>query len=445
MKNRDLDKIYQEGLKDQEVTPPEGLWEKIADRLPQEPSNRRALPFWFPLVGTAAVLLLLFNIYILTHNSAETANEVTHESHPEIQEGEESQDHPITTQEFNQTIQSIVADFENRLQEANKNIDSLKQVTKKYNVLVSEENDTRIAEAPVSETHSTAGDSLRGEPRESTRTFNPQNHLPSIVQSVPTQPAGAEDAPSSPAVERDSMQDASLLIQEPRLEEQVAFDDLSDTEQAQKRNRFSVSTRIAPIFFETGGGNIFDQQFSQKKATSEVSFAYGINIAYNISDRVRLRSGLNKVEVGYQTQEVPYNSAVQSPALEASEKASTMSSPAPGELNQQLGFFEIPLEMEYVLVDKKFEISLVGGASSLFLDKNNVSLHSSVFTADLGEANNLNKTSFTTNLGLGINYNLTKELKFNLEPMFKYQLNTFKNTGVNPYLFGLYTGFSIHF
>lgn len=444
MKNRDLDKIYQEGLKDQQITPPDGTWEKIASRLPQEPVQRRALPIWFPLVGAAAVLLLLFNIYLLTQNSTEAPKAVTHESIPDTRD-EETGDHPITTQELNQTIQTLVADFENRLQEANKNIDSLKQITRKYHTLISKEEISQLAETQVNERKSSTGQTPSQETREHLTINNQQDHVPSIVQSVPTQPAGAEDAPSTPAAERDPEQDASILIQEPSLEEQLAFDDLSDKNQTEKKNRFSVSTRVAPIFFETGGANLFDQQFSQKKATSEVSFAYGVNIAYNISDRVKLRSGLNKVEVGYQTQEVPYNAAVRSTTLDATESAFTMSSPAPGELNQQLGFFEIPLEMEYVLIDKKFEISLVGGASSLFLDKNNVSLHSSVFSADLGEANNLNKTSFTTNLGLGINYNLTQELKFNLEPMFKYQLNTFKNSDVNPYLFGIYTGFSIHF
>lgn len=444
MKNRDLDKIYREGLKDQEIAPPTDLWEKIESQLPEQKVRSRSYPLWIPMVGAAAVLLLLFNIYLLVDpNPGGGPGSVTHESVP-INLEEQPNVNPITTEEFNQTIQSIVTDFENRLQEANRSIDSLKQITRSYNLPVSHENDTQITEAQVKDKNATSEEAARIEPRENDKIVNQENHLPSIVQSVPTQAAGAEDAPSTPAVERETKEEAPTLLLDNSLEEQLAFEDI-DTEEHERRNRFSVSTRIAPIFFETGGGNIFDQQFSQKKASGEVSFAYGVNIAYNISDRVKLRSGLNKVEVGYQTQEVPYNSAVQSTTLDATERASTMSSPAPGELNQQLGFFEIPLEMEYVLIDKKFEISLVGGASSLFLDKNNVSLRSSVFTADLGEANNLNKTSFTTNFGLGINYNLTQELKFNLEPMIKYQLNTFKTSDVNPYIFGIYTGFSIHF
>ena len=38
-------------------------------------------------------------------------------------------------------------------------------------------------------------------------------------------------------------------------------------------------------------------------------------------------------------------------------------------------------------------------------------------------------------------------LKFNLEPTFKYQLNAYDNTSgnFNPYIIGVYTGFSYKF
>jgi hypothetical protein len=55
--------------------------------------------------------------------------------------------------------------------------------------------------------------------------------------------------------------------------------------------------------------------------------------------------------------------------------------------------------------------------------------------------------SFSANLGLGVDYNLSEKFKLNLEPMVKYQLKTFDTpTGdVQPYFFGVYTGFSYKF
>jgi hypothetical protein len=64
----------------------------------------------------------------------------------------------------------------------------------------------------------------------------------------------------------------------------------------------------------------------------------------------------------------------------------------------------------------------------------------------LGEAHNLNNISFSTNIGMGIDYNISPRFQWNLEPIFKYQLNTFSNTpGVKPYNFGIYSGFSFKF
>ncbi|MBT8252509.1 MAG: hypothetical protein KJN68_00940, partial [Bacteroidia bacterium] len=67
--------------------------------------------------------------------------------------------------------------------------------------------------------------------------------------------------------------------------------------------------------------------------------------------------------------------------------------------------------------------------------------------SELGEASNINSTSFSANLGMGMKYKVSKRINLNLEPVFKYQLNTFKDTSGNfkPYTIGVYTGFSFKF
>jgi hypothetical protein len=65
----------------------------------------------------------------------------------------------------------------------------------------------------------------------------------------------------------------------------------------------------------------------------------------------------------------------------------------------------------------------------------------------LGEASNINSTSYSANFGLGLNYNVSEKIKINLEPTFKYQINTFRNTSgdFQPYFIGIYTGLSYKF
>ena len=52
-----------------------------------------------------------------------------------------------------------------------------------------------------------------------------------------------------------------------------------------------------------------------------------------------------------------------------------------------------------------------------------------------------------TNIGLGLDYDLSNELDFNLRPTFKYQLNTFdpSTTELRPYIIAIYTGFTYSF
>ena len=55
--------------------------------------------------------------------------------------------------------------------------------------------------------------------------------------------------------------------------------------------------------------------------------------------------------------------------------------------------------------------------------------------------------SYSANFGIGVNYSISKQLRFNLEPTFKYQINTFNDTSGNfqPFFIGVYTGLSFKF
>jgi hypothetical protein len=83
----------------------------------------------------------------------------------------------------------------------------------------------------------------------------------------------------------------------------------------------------------------------------------------------------------------------------------------------------------------------------LFLGNNEISVKADNFTDVLGEANNLSTVSFSTNVGLGLDYKLSKKFTFNIEPMFKYQLNPYTDSSVNfkPYYLGVYSGLSFKF
>ena len=97
--------------------------------------------------------------------------------------------------------------------------------------------------------------------------------------------------------------------------------------------------------------------------------------------------------------------------------------PLEGRMVQQLGYVEVPLEL------------------------NSVILESNQLMTEMGEANNANDVNFSTNIGLGFNYEISQRLQLNVEPIFKYQLNTFSESAGNfrPYAVGVYSGLNFRF
>jgi hypothetical protein len=78
---------------------------------------------------------------------------------------------------------------------------------------------------------------------------------------------------------------------------------------------------------------------------------------------------------------------------------------------------------------------------------NAVLLESNELVTEMGEANNVNNFNFSANFGMGFNYEIAPKFQINLEPVFKYQLNTFTNTAgsFRPYSIGVYSGLRFKF
>jgi hypothetical protein len=239
-------------------------------------------------------------------------------------------------------------------------------------------------------------------------------------------------------------------------------------------NRWEVSPNVGPVYYSSfGNGSSIDPSFADNSQTGEVNFSYGAAVSYVISEKLSLRTGINNVNLSYSTGDIelgtgPLSAALRSvnydrssgQVLTAVDKGSIRPSPeggygvitpkAAGEeafINQSIRYYEVPMELKYALVDNKFGINMIGGFSTLFLGGSEISVEAGDFRSVLGEANNLNSLSFTTNIGVGFNYKFSNRLKFNIEPIFKYQLNPYSDSSVdfNPYYMGIYTGLSFKF
>lgn len=265
---------------------------------------------------------------------------------------------------------------------------------------------------------------------------------------------------------------AEVNVLEQLLKEKEAGENAVEKEK-EKRDKWVVSSNAAPVYFNSiSNGSPIDEQFSNNEKSYATSLSYGVGLQYNLTNKISIRSGINAININYNTNNVYYSSTLRqinatslninqnanaenlvlrnAPSPDAnilSADVENMSEATLASLNQEMGYIEIPLEMTYKILDKKIGIEVIGGMSTLVLNKNNISLVSNGSEMVIGEANNLNNIHFSSNVGLGFNYNFLKSFQFNIQPVFKYQINTFNSNSGNfkPYIVGLYSGISFSF
>lgn len=439
-RSRKIDEIYREKLRNVETPPPADSLNNIFARLPEEKQEKRILPIWYKFAGVAAALALLVTLYNLTYTN-QTENSLT--TAPIQEENKNNKIDPVSNVYREAMLRSAIilealkthnnAPVARNVEE-DMNVD---ESTKYFAGLVDNaESGEGAHHQSFSPNWAVTGSSMSGTNSESRYSFlDYVDSDPELSGSATPEEAIAGNVPK----EKNTAEN-DLIAAVENLDK-----DKDEDEKAAMKRRFSVTTTAGAIYFDNlGGGNVLDNQFADKGGSGEVTMAYGINLAYQVSEKVKLRTGVSKVSLSHQTQNVDFASAARSSAIES--ETLNLAFSRTGYLDQHLGFIEVPLEMEYAIINKKIGLSLIGGASTLFLNENEVSLKSQNSTTALGEANNLNNVSFSTNIGIGINYNLSPQFQLNLEPIFKYQLNTFNNSsGLNPYFFGIYSGLNFKF
>ena len=231
------------------------------------------------------------------------------------------------------------------------------------------------------------------------------------------------------------------------------------------RSRWAVTTQLAPVFYGSfEDGSSLDPAFSSNARTSEANVSYGVKVAYAVTDRLQLRSGFGKTNVSYTTDNVRIQDVTDAFGFLDFDGFDVVGSgtgsldglgipqeidpnaPAIG-LTQEIGYFEIPLEASFAIIDSKLGVHLVGGVSALILESQVINKTQDDITTPFGSSNNLNKLTMSGTLGMGVHYDVSKAFQFNLEPVLKVPFNSYSNNSstFKPYIFGIYTGLSYKF
>ena len=274
---------------------------------------------------------------------------------------------------------------------------------------------------------------------------------------------------------KDSTLIAEVLKETNPLEELLKEKEVgkNEDEKEEKRSKWAISTNASPVYFNSlAEGSSIDEQFNSNSKNYTTTLSIGLAGSYAINDKLSLKTGVNSINLSYNTNDVVFESRMREvnnniPTISRNANASNMVFSSKngtvneisgdvenviidnniGALKQNISYIEVPLELSYKLIDKKFGVEIIGGMSTLFLNQNNISLVTNGLEMEVGRANNLNNIHFSSNVGLGFKYSFWKSFNANFQPMFKYQINTFNQNSSNfkPYFIGLYSGISFSF
>lgn len=511
---KNIDRLFQEKFKDFEVTPDPAIWDKIKARKKQK---RRVMliPFWYRVAGVAALLAILITIgyFVPLSNSTTTTivNTNTEEKKPytnktlpknadkkDVLVTSDSQKDPsgTTDQQLKTTNSFGTEQYQNSA--ITKNVKKQERISKESNFISEVNKNQRIQKSEIAENTKNDGilnnsiETLNNQqPEKSVRIaenlildskedfIDPNNTLPANNK----QEAIADTAADKTSQIVDASDKKDEIISDPK--KRSIFDVINEQDEEKTdiaentiKNRWNITPNVAPVYYDAmGNGSSVKEEFADNSKDGEVNMSYGIQVAYQVNSKLSIRSGVHKLDLSYNTEDVGFgiapvgfsanegngNSNVPNIVVSDFNRQVSIVNPGemdvptqnlvrnqnPGVLNHSLSYIEVPLEMKYDLVDKKFGVHLIGGVSTLFLNDDTQTIISNGFKSDNIQRDefNVNDLSFSGNVGVGFNYKLSEQFQINLEPTFKYQINGFKNSSedFNPFYIGVYTGISIKF
>ena len=473
MKERkDIDRLFQEQFKDYEVLPDARVWTKIETSLKKK-KKRRVVPIWWQLGGVAAALILLFSIGF---------NQFTG-SDPSIPKPPSQEQKTVEVDNTSNSLpasnsQTDINTTDNAISDLNQDSNLANKPNTKGQNNTERSNKTKATPANTEKSNSALQLSTQNTSvaKAETEASANQNIKSSSSKEITENPRPSKfDTSIAKNTVEESIDKTINEKEKESIEEAIAnAEKLQEIAESKNEERWSIAPNIAPVYFNSlGEGSTIGSQFNENNQGSDVTMSYGIAGSYKVGKRLKVRAGINRVNFNYSTNnvlgfassEIASNSnavgistinlnsnarsltLMSSSTMNRSSAPETLKAQPTGQIQQQFGFVEVPLALEYRVVDKKLGVNLVGGFSTFFLNENEISAVFGGTSTVIGEANNLNSTSYSANFGIGLDYGITKQLNLMLEPTFKYQINTFNNTfgDFQPFFIGVYTGLSFKF
>jgi hypothetical protein len=428
LENKNIEKLFQDNLQDFEVQPSPKVWDKIESELTKK-KRKRIVPIWWISSGIAS--LIVIGILINTDFEKNTKPFIEIDSN-RINNSKETQTDISEIDRINVT-------------------DTL-QVEKSIK-------NSRKRNIPPKSFELVAS---------SSESIKPRKYVTSNVFLKDLQVDGKI------AMENLFIEKIEFKKKERELEKRNFIAEVTNKETSENTRTESSKWSISPVLGVLSSqsfteASAIDSNFNENKISSPQTFSYGLSLAYQLTNKLSIKSGVQIQNMSFTTENVSFvdNSFVTNNLsnINFDNQANLLYVNAEdfsalnflnlanlditeGILSQVVNYIEVPMELKYQVLDKKLiRTNIVSGISTLFLNEHSIRAESAIFSGTIGEANNLNRINFSANLGFDVEFNLSKTLLLNINPMFKAQLNTFSEDSTNfkPYIIGIYSGLRYKF
>ena len=459
---KNIDQLFNERFANHQADPPSHVWDKVQARLEKDKKDR-VIAIWWRTVGVAASLALIISLAGLLDA---TQSNVVVEQQQNIEQS------PAANPKIDKALEINLRQDKPRVATSNTAAQNNAITPQaKINDNTVSKNKPNVLKTPENAVVKLVAKKDAGVLSKNFPVISENKEIINTETVVPTGSStviASKEKISPEETEKQSIYDA--------IEEQkqlVSKEAVANNTNPQE-NLWEIAPNIAPVYYNTlSQGSSIDASFADNSQSGDVNISYGIGVRYALSDRLKIRSGISNVALSYSTSGIELGDGPVSLALKTIDYASegvvviaqdlgTFSSQnqdgtfgditpksTNGEafINQNISYYEVPLELSYTLFDSAFGLDVIGGVSTLLLGNNEVSVTAGSYNEVLGSANNLSSLSFATNIGLGLHYKMSSKFRLNVEPMFKYQLNPYTDSSVSfkPYYLGVYTGLSFKF
>ncbi len=220
--------------------------------------------------------------------------------------------------------------------------------------------------------------------------------------------------------------------------------------------------------FEQTGASL-NYSAAANAAQGQVSTSYGVQLAYELTDRMTIQTGVNKVDYMYRIRELyvsPEAYAEDQSLISMNDVINTHQIPyamsynihqsyqetgesiESGSVVQVFGYYEIPVALKYNLIKaRNYGVQIVGGTSALLKSDEAMYYQKDMVSKKIEGESSVNNLSITGNAGLEFHYRISRNTNISISPQFKIYTGKLKKDIQNftPYTLGVYSGLNYRF